>query len=73
MLLEGTKAPAFSLKDDEGKDVTLSQFGEKTMFGKKMTGIVRSTFIIDGSGTIAKVFLKVNPENHAAEILAVLG
>jgi peroxiredoxin Q/BCP len=42
------------------------------MYGKKYMGILRSTFIIDEQGRIAKVFEKVKPEGHAAEVLAAL-
>ena len=46
---------------------------EKNMYGKKVMGIERSTFIVDEDGRIAKVFRKVKPEGHAAEVLAELG
>ena len=45
---------------------------EKNMYGKKVMGIERTTFVIDETGKIAKVFPKVKPEGHAAEVLAVL-
>ena len=45
---------------------------EKNMYGTKVMGIVRTTFIIDENGRIAKIFPKVKPEGHAAEVLAVL-
>ena len=38
------------------------------MYGKTYWGVVRTTFIIDADGRIAKVFQKVNPENHGAEV-----
>ena len=41
---------------------------EKLMYGKKYWGVVRTTFIIDAKGRIAKVFQKVNPENHGEEV-----
>lgn len=47
-------------------------WGEKSMYGRKYWGILRSTFIIDGAGRIAHVFPKVKPKGHAAEVLAVL-
>lgn len=46
---------------------------EKNMYGKKVMGIERSTFIIDEDGRVAKVFRKVKPQGHAAEVLAELG
>jgi peroxiredoxin Q/BCP len=42
------------------------------MYGKKVMGIVRSTFVIGEDGKIAKIFSKVKPEGHAAEVLSVL-
>jgi thioredoxin-dependent peroxiredoxin len=47
-------------------------WAEKSMYGRKYMGIARSTFVIDEQGRIAKVFEKVKPEGHAAEVLAAL-
>lgn len=47
-------------------------WGEKTMFGKKYMGVLRSTFLIDESGQIARVYRKVVPEGHAEEVLGAL-
>ncbi|MEK6970712.1 MAG: thioredoxin-dependent thiol peroxidase, partial [archaeon] len=47
-------------------------WAEKSLYGKKFMGIVRSTFVIDEDGTILKAFPKVSPEGHAKEILDVL-
>jgi peroxiredoxin Q/BCP len=45
---------------------------EKTMYGRKRWGVARATFIIDGQGRVAKVFPKVKPEGHAAEVAEAL-
>ena len=45
---------------------------EKNMYGKKVMGIERTTFVIDEKGKIAKIFPKVKPDGHAAEVLAAL-
>jgi len=45
---------------------------EKNMYGRKVMGIVRSTFVIDGRGKILKIFPKVKAAGHAAEVLAAL-
>src|SRR5262249_22280339 len=45
---------------------------EKNMYGKKVMGIERSTFVIDENGRIEKIFSKVKPAGHAAEVLSVL-
>lgn len=47
-------------------------WGEKSMYGKKYMGILRSTFIIGKDGTIKKVYEKVKPEGHAEEVLQAL-
>jgi len=43
---------------------------EKNMYGHKSIGIVRSTFVIDGSGTVSKVYPKVRVEGHVEDVLA---
>jgi len=45
---------------------------EKNMYGRKVMGIERTTFVIDGTGKIAHIFPKVKPDGHAEEVLAVL-
>jgi peroxiredoxin Q/BCP len=45
---------------------------EKSMYGKKYMGVQRATFVIDKKGTVAKVYPKVKPEGHAAEVEAEL-
>ncbi len=45
---------------------------EKNMYGKMSKGIARSTFLIDGSGKIVKVWPKVNVDEHADDVLASL-
>lgn len=45
---------------------------EKTLFGRRYMGIVRTTFIIDRDGRIAKVFEKVQPIGHAKKVLKAL-
>jgi peroxiredoxin Q/BCP len=45
---------------------------EKNMYGKKSMGIARSTFIIDATGTVARVFKAVKANGHDAQVLAAL-
>ena len=47
-------------------------WGEKSMYGKKYMGIIRSTFIIGKDGIIKHVFEKVKTAIHAEEVLQVL-
>jgi len=42
---------------------------EKSMYGKTYMGVERSTFLIDGSGRIAKAWRKVKVDGHAAEVM----
>lgn len=41
---------------------------EKTLFGVKYMGIVRTTVVIDSEGRVAKIFHKVNIDGHAEEV-----
>jgi peroxiredoxin Q/BCP len=64
----------FSLLADTDKKVA-DAFGvlqEKNMYGKKVMGIVRTTFIIGPDGGIQHIFPKVKAEGHAEEVLAYL-
>jgi len=45
---------------------------EKTLYGKKHRGIVRSTFILDENGKIIKEYRKVSPKNHVTTLLGEL-
>jgi thioredoxin-dependent peroxiredoxin len=45
---------------------------EKNMYGKKVMGIERTTFIIDERGKIQKIFPKVKAAGHAEQVLAAL-
>ena len=47
-------------------------WGEKSMYGKKYMGMLRSTFIIDPKGKIARVFPKVQPKKHDELVLEAL-
>ena len=45
---------------------------EKNMYGKKVMGVARTTFIIGEDGKIEKIFTGVKPEGHATQVLSVL-
>ncbi len=45
---------------------------EKNMYGKKVMGIVRTTFVIGPDQTLLHVFPQVKPEGHAEEVLALM-
>jgi thioredoxin-dependent peroxiredoxin len=64
----------FTLLADEEK-AAAQAFGvwkEKNMYGKKVMGIERSTFVIGPDGKIEKVYGKVKAKGHAAEVLSGL-
>lgn len=64
----------FTLASDEKKDV-LKKYGvwqEKSMYGRKYMGTVRTTFVIDEEGYISAIFPKVKVDGHVDEILEVL-
>jgi peroxiredoxin Q/BCP len=42
------------------------------MYGRKYQGILRTTFVIDPAGKVARVFEKVKPKGHAAEVLEAI-
>jgi peroxiredoxin Q/BCP len=61
----------FELGSDEDHAVA-SQFGvwrQKNMYGRKMMGIERSTFLIDATGAVRREWRKVRVNGHAAEVL----
>jgi thioredoxin-dependent peroxiredoxin len=64
----------FTLLADADKKVaeTFGVMKEKNMYGKKVWGIARTTFVIGPDGKIQHVFEKVNPDGHAEEVLAYL-
>ena len=64
----------FTLLSDPDKKVAeaFDVIREKNMYGKKVMGIERTTFLIDPQGRVAHVFFKVKAEGHAEEVLAVL-
>jgi thioredoxin-dependent peroxiredoxin len=64
----------FTLLADPGHEVAAQYgvWGEKRNYGKTYMGIIRSTFVIDAEGKVAKVMRKVKPETHADDVLAAL-
>ena len=47
-------------------------WGEKSMYGKKYFGIIRSTFLINEQGEVVKEWRKVKVKGHVEEVLSVL-
>ena len=62
----------YTLLADDKKEVA-QQFDvlkEKNMYGRKVMGIARTTFLIGPDGKIQHVFENVKPDGHAEEVLA---
>lgn len=47
-------------------------WGERTLYGRKFMGILRSTFLLDEAGRVARVWPRVRVEGHAEEVLAAI-
>ena len=65
----------FALLSDEGHRVA-SQFGaygEKLLYGRPTTGVIRSTFLIDEQGLVERAWYGVRADGHAAKVLAEVG
>lgn len=61
------------LSDPDGKMLeAYDAWGEKSMYGKKMMGIIRSTVVIDGNGVVIKHFAKVSIKGHVDAVVAVV-
>lgn len=65
----------FPLLADEDHAVAESYgaWGEKSMYGKKYQGIIRSAFLIDETGKIQEAWPKVSPKDTPANLLKSLG
>ena len=65
----------FPLLSDPDKQVLTAYgaFGEKTMYGKKVTGVIRSTFVVDPDGKIALAQYNVKATGHVAKLRRDLG
>jgi thioredoxin-dependent peroxiredoxin len=64
----------FTLLADADKKIAIA-FGvlrEKNMYGKKVMGVARTTFIIGPDGKIQHIFEKVKPEGHGEQVLEYL-
>jgi peroxiredoxin Q/BCP len=64
----------FPLLSDPGHKVMkrYGAWGEKTMYGKKTTGVIRSTFLIGTDGKVVKAWYNVRADGHADKVLAEL-
>jgi thioredoxin-dependent peroxiredoxin len=65
----------FPLLSDPDKSVLTAYgaFGEKTMYGKTVVGVIRSTFVIDPDGRIEQAQYNVRAKGHVAKLRRDLG
>ena len=61
----------FPLVSDPDKSVlsAYGAYGEKSMYGKKVTGVIRSTVVVDPNGKVAAAFYNVKATGHVAKLL----
>ncbi len=60
-----------ALGSDESKKMLqdYGAWGEKSMYGRKFMGVIRKTFLIDGTGRIVRIWPNVRVPGHAEEVL----
>jgi peroxiredoxin Q/BCP len=68
-------AITFPLVSDQDKSVLTAYgaYGEKQMYGKTVTGVIRSTFVIDADGVIDRALYNVKATGHVAKLRRDLG
>jgi peroxiredoxin Q/BCP len=64
----------FDLLSDQDKELatSLGAWGEKTLYGKKMEGLIRSTFVVGPEGQVEKAYRNVKATGHVARVKADL-
>jgi peroxiredoxin Q/BCP len=65
----------FPLLSDTSKEVLTAYgaYGEKSLYGKTVVGVIRSTFVIDEAGTVAAASYSVKAKGHVAKLRRDLG
>lgn len=66
----GLTTPLASDAENGGLSDALGVWAEKKMYGRAFMGMVRTTYLVDAEGRIARVWNKVKVKGHAAEVLA---
>jgi thioredoxin-dependent peroxiredoxin len=69
------EALTFPLLSDEKREVLSAwgAYGEKVSYGRTITGVIRSTFVVDPDGRIAKAMYNVRANGHVAKLRKDLG
>lgn len=65
----------FPLLTDSSRQVMeqFGAYGQKMMYGKPVTGVIRSTFLIGPDGNVERAWYSVKADGHAAAVLSALG
>ncbi len=65
----------FPLLSDEDHAVAEAWgvWGERSLYGRKFMGVVRSAFLVDKGGTLAQVWYRISPKDTPTRLLAALG
>jgi peroxiredoxin Q/BCP len=65
----------FRLLSDEDKGVlsAYGAYGEKSLYGKKVRGVIRSTFVLDEQGVVERAMYNVKATGHVAKLRRDLG
>lgn len=65
----------FPLLTDADRSVmsAYGAYGEKTLYGKKTVGVIRSTFLVGPDGAVQRAWYNVRADGHAGKVLAELG
>ncbi|MBL7491405.1 thioredoxin-dependent thiol peroxidase [Frankia sp. AgB1.9] len=69
---EGLTFPLLS-DPDRAVLTAYAAYGEKMMYGKVTTGVIRSTFVVAADGTLEKVLYNVKATGHVAKLIRELG
>ena len=67
---QGLTVPLATDAAEGGLSDALGIWTEKQLYGKKFIGMVRTTYLVDGDGRIARVWDKVKVKGHAEDVLA---
>jgi thioredoxin-dependent peroxiredoxin len=64
----------FPLLTDSSRQVMeqFGAYGQKMMYGKPVTGVIRSTFLVSGDGKVEKAWYSVKADGHATQVLSSL-
>lgn len=70
-----THGLGFTLLGDPNLDVlrAYGAYGEKKLYGKTVTGVIRSTFVLDADGLVEKAMYNVRATGHVAKLRRDLG